>query len=321
MAKDNSLLVAGLDRLPKAVSGKVKNEFNYQATVLKYFNTFYELYSTTFKWNRLPSYMYQEGADIYLENCLTINGRCLFFYDDILDKYLLYHYTGNQLNFYNYPLTFTVSNPTGYSRTGITRDQAVEIFNSPYRTAENMNIYLFAEMLAYIDNLIWLNLQSQKMPYVILCTDNQRQTMANFMAKVNSLESTVFGTKELDLDSIKILETKAEFLGLSLYELKDKYFKEALRYCGIGTTESKKERLIVNEQIDVEAEANSLLLTRLKTRQKAAEDINEKFGLDIEVTVREDLNIRMEMLTNEDYSDLMTLFRKGEGDESIHNEN
>ena len=70
-------------KIPIPNMSKTENEFDFRNTMINYYNILYELFTTTFKWEGLPDYMYEEGADLYLENALTINGKVLFFKDDM----------------------------------------------------------------------------------------------------------------------------------------------------------------------------------------------------------------------------------------------
>lgn len=284
--------------IPKAE--KFKNEFDYESSCLMYYNIMYELYSTTFKWLRLPDYMYEEGADVYCENYLTLGGKVLFFEDKDLDRFFLYKYTGYGINFYGFPRAFQVSNPIGYSKK-IERGNAVEIFNSPYRTPENTTIRNFAEKLATCDMILMLNLHSQKMPYLISTTQESGLSSKNFMNKLNTYEPNIFVDKDFDLDAIKVFQTKSDFIAPQVYALKNNIWQEFLRMAGIAGINGKAERVNVLEEQDSQAESNSFLTTRLATRKNACKLINERWGLDVDVEVRDDLKIRLDMLDLDNY--------------------
>lgn len=301
-------------KIPKANADQYKAILTYESCFNHYYNIFYELYSTTFKWVGLPDYMYQEGADMYLEQKLTTYGKVLFFYDDILDKYLLQTYTGYGLNFYQKSTEFQVSNPNGYSRK-FTRENAVEILNSPYYTPENNTIKQYASKLALIDMTIMLLLNTKKIPYIIKTTEGQRVSMINFMKQMDTFENRFFVDPEFDLDALKILDLKSPLYENDLYELKNRYFQEGLRYCGIGTTMDKKERVITSEQYSSNGESDALLYTRLTSREHACEEINRKFGLDISVELRTDINNRIQFFNLGDLNYLEENNPEKEGDE------
>lgn len=290
-------------KIPIPAMGKIENEFDFRNTMINYYNILYELFTTTFKWEGLPDYMYEEGADLYLENALTINGRVLFFKDDVLNKYLLYTYTGQDINFYGRPLSYQVSNPAGYSKK-IDRENGVEIFNSPFRTPENNTISLFAEKLATCDMIMMINLHTQKMPFVISTTQGQELTTKNFLNKLNKYEPKIFVDKNFDLDSIKVFNLNPPFIASQIQQLKTSLWKEALCYCGITGVIDKAERVNVEEQNAFNGEANAWLMTRLKTREQAVENINKKFALNLKVNVRQDLNMRLEILNGQNSTNI-----------------
>lgn len=300
-------------KIPIPFSEKTLEQFNYRETAINYFNIIYELFTTTFKWEGLPEYMYEEGADLYLENALTINGKVLFFKDDVLNKYLLYTYTGQDINFYGRPISYQVSNPAGYSKK-FDRKNAVEIFNSPFRTPENVTIKLYAEKLATCDMILMLNLHTQKMPYLLSTTQGQELTTKNFLNKLNTYEPNIFVDKNFDMESIKVFNLNSPFVGPQIQIMKESLWSEILRYCGITGNIEKAERVNVEEQDAFNGEANAWIMTRLTTRQKAAKDINKKFGLNVKVSIRPDLSMRFNMLDSIKY--VNSYFGTGETDDN-----
>lgn len=279
-----------------------KSDFNYEETKLHYYNTIYELYSTTFRWDGLPQYMYDEKADIYIEKRLTDRGRVLFFYDDILDKYLSYTYTGQNIGWYGYWEKYYVSNPIGYTRW-LDKSNAVEIFNSPYFTAENIAIRKYADMLTICDMILLQNLNAQKIPYIITTTQNQETSIRNFLSKLDNWDPAIILSKDFELENIKILQTSPKYVGNDVITTKKAIWDEIFMYCGIGSNQGKMERVNVLESSLDSGPANASLLTRLTMREQAADEINRKFNLPVSVSVREDLKMRLDIIRNQNVVD------------------
>ena len=73
-------------------------------------------------------------------------------------------------------------------------------------------------------------------------------------------------------------------------EYKKQIWNEALTFLGINNImEEKKERLTENESNVNNELINMNLQSYLLTRKEACKQINEKFGLDVDVKVRSDL--------------------------------
>lgn len=74
-----------------------------------------------------------------------------------------------------------------------------------------------------------------------------------------------------------------------MYQLKTQYWNEALTYLGISNVNiQKKERLISDEAIRSAGGTIASRYSRLESRRKACEEINDMFGLNIEVDYRQD---------------------------------
>lgn len=264
--------------------------FDYAEESMKYYNILFELYATTFKWKNLPKEIVRDGGELYLEKCLCSQGRVLFFYDEVLKEYLVHSYAGYGLNFYNQPTQFEVSANNGY-HAHFTRENAVPIYNSPYYTGEINTIQTYANKLALCDMVNMVNVTNQKTPYLIRCTEGQRLTMENLFKQIFEFKSKIFADSEFSKDEIEVFELNAPYIAGDVYDLKSKYWQEALNFVGIGSGSQKKERVTVNEQMDSEGEKIAMIETRMTSRKMAAEQINDLFGLNIDVEVRKDLDV------------------------------
>lgn len=262
--------------------------FDFVSESVKYYNILFELYATTFKWENLPFEIIRDGGELYLEKGLCSSGQMLFFYDEILKEFLIQTYAGSGLNFYKQPTTFQVSAPNGYTKT-LTRENAVPIYNSPYFTNEINTIKSFSDKLALCDMTAMTNVQTQKFPYIIKCGEGQRLTLTNVFKQINEFQPKILVDDTFDDNSIQVFPLNSPFVAEQVYNLKEKYWQEALKYIGVGTGTVKKERVGLEEQLDAQGESNAMLATRLTSRQMAAEQINEKFGLNLKVSVRVDL--------------------------------
>ena len=94
----------------------------------------------------------------------------------------------------------------------------------------------------------------------------------------------IFGGKDLDINAIKTIDTGAPYVADKLYDLKLKYWNEALTYLGIPNVgDSKRERMITSEISSTMGGVNACRCSRLNERKEACERINKMFNLNIDV--------------------------------------
>ena len=114
-------------------------------------------------------------------------------------------------------------------------------------------------------------------------------------------EPFIFGDKSLDLDGVKVLNTNAPFIADKLQVLKRQIWNEALTYIGIENANSeKRERLVTDEVTSNLGGVYAQRLTRLNARKQACKQINDMFGLDIDVKFRSEIE---NVMTDDEYLD------------------
>jgi hypothetical protein len=102
----------------------------------------------------------------------------------------------------------------------------------------------------------------------------------------------IYGDKALNTSDLKVLKTDAPFVADKLYTLKTQIWNEALTYLGINNVNvTKKERLISDEVNRNQGGTMASRNSRLKMRQKACEEINNMFGLNVWVEFEEDTRV------------------------------
>lgn len=104
--------------------------------------------------------------------------------------------------------------------------------------------------------------------------------------------TVIFGSDTMlaDLNNINVLRTDAPFIADKTDILLHNILNEALSYMGYDNANQDKRERLVSEEVNAN---NGLIMgqrnERLILRQKAAEEINALFGLNVSVDVREDL--------------------------------
>ena len=253
-------------------------------TYLQYYNRLTELAISMFEWQNLPETVDQR----FLEMCLFSDGMCIFFQDEVLGYLSLQCMIGGKLNVYRIPMERRAYATNGYQRE-LDGTNSVIIFNNYLHTNSMLDVEMFSKRLYNLDRAIDVNANAQKTPVLIQCDESQRLTMKNLYKQYEGNEPFIFGSKGLDANGLKVLQTGAPYVSDKLYELKTQIWNEALTYLGISNINVvKKERMITDEVTRNQGGTVASRYSRLESRRQACRQINEMFGLNIWVDYRED---------------------------------
>ena len=253
-------------------------------TYLQYYNRLTELAISMFEWKNLPETIDQR----FLEMCLFCDGMCVFFQDEVLGYLSLQCMIGGKLNVYRIPMERRAYATNGYQRE-LDGTNSVIIFNNYLHTNSMLDVEMFSKRLYNLDRAIDVNANAQKTPVLIQCDESQRLTMKNLYKQYEGNEPFIFGSKGLDANGLKVLQTGAPYVADKLYELKTQIWNEALTYLGISNINVvKKERMITDEVTRNQGGTVASRYSRLESRRQACRQINKMFDLDIWVDYRED---------------------------------
>lgn len=266
-----------------------------------------------FKWKNLPNGINEK----WIERYLFSEGSCVFYKDPTIGFMVAkIGYTG-QLNYYDEPTTLRPY-ATNYLYENPKNDDMLEnnvdcviIRNNADCIPTFPTIQLYSADLTNIKRTIDTNISVQKTPTVVTCTDKQKLTFKQAIKQRDENEPVIYGDKNIDINSINVLNTSAPIVFDKLQIQKNNIWNECMTFLGINNANTdKRERLV-----DDEVQANNQLIkanedVMLKAREKACELINKMFGLNISVKRRTDLK----MANMEDNSDIDTNIDIEEGD-------
>lgn len=257
-------------------------------TYTQYVNRLTELSISMFRWDGLPDTVDER----YLELHLFLNGSMVYFKDDVIGDLCLDCMPHGQLDVYGNPiLRRAYSGYNNYNKL-LKYTDSVIIWNNLMRTNSVLDVRMFARRLYNLDRIIDVNANAQKTPVLVQGTEKQRLTLLNVYKEYDGNSPVIFGDTNIDLNSLKVLQTGAPYVSDKLYELKTQIWNEALTYLGISNVSfQKRERLISDEVIRSQGGTVASRYSRLTTRQKAAKEINKMFGTSISVDYREDFQV------------------------------
>lgn len=254
-------------------------------TYMQYLNRLTELSVSMFDWKNLPPTVDAR----YLELHLFETGSMVYFNDEVIGNLCLDCLPSGRLDVYGNPvLRRAYSKYNNYQKL-LKESNSVIIWNNYLHTNSVLEVKMFAKRLYNLDRIIDVNANAQKTPVLIQGTEQQRLTLKNLYKEFDGNSPFIFGDKNLDLNSLKCIQTGAPYVCDKLYNLKQMYWNEALTYLGINNNGAqKRERMLAIESSQAQGGTISSRYSRLQSRREAVEKINAMFGTNIEVNYRED---------------------------------
>lgn len=288
----------------------IANQLNNR-TYTDYFYRLMLIARSLFKWEGLPN-----GIDEkWIEKYLFYEGTCVFYKDPNLGFMVTKWSTQETLNAYDEPTTIRpyATNTMELNNGELldNNENCVIIRNNDDMIPTFPTIQLYSADLTNIKRTIDTNISVQKTPTVVTCTDKQKLTFKQAIKQRDENEPVIYGDKNIDINSINVLNTSAPIVFDKLQIQKNNIWNECMTFLGINNANTdKRERLV-----DDEVQANNQLIkanedVMLKAREKACELINNMFGLNISVKRRTDLK----MANMEDNDDIKTDIDIEEGD-------
>ena len=289
--------------IPAGLRGNARqreNDYLNDETYLSYMWRLYDLAVSVFEWKNLPKGV---NARVF-ERWLLANGYCLFAYDEALkddpsqrspEGYAMLRMTGNgPFDIYNIPKerwAYTVDPNHATMKFDITN--SVICFNDNLGIPTFLQLDLYAKMLWQCERVVYTNIAQQKTPRIVKCTEKQMLSMQNLFAQVDGFMPTAWADKDLDLTGVEVLDTASPFVAKDIQIVKHQIWNEALTYLGIENTNTdKKERMVSDEVLGNMGDVEAQRFTRLNSRKQFCEEVNEMFGLDIDVDFRSGMYIR-----------------------------
>lgn len=257
-------------------------------TYVDYLNRLRLIATSLFTWDKLDDYA-GIGASRFLEQSLYENGRACFVLDEELGFLALKVNPDDKLNVYNLP-TKVLAWSIGYNKK-FDFDDIVYIMNNELQLPTADTIQLFAYRLYETERTIDTNLIAQKTPVLIEGDTKTILTLKNVYMQYSGNTPFIFGNKQFDISNkLNVLKTDAPYLIDKLELHKHEIWNEVMTFLGIDNANTdKKERLITNEVESNKEIIKYYLNCFYKTRKKACDEINEKYGLDISIKLNKDV--------------------------------
>lgn len=235
------------------------------------------------KWEGLKEHNIKER---YVEQYLFYNGFCIFFEDPELG-FMCLPGAGKGVNVYG-DYTSYVARGHNYSRE-IPATECVVIENNKLRLPTHKAVFFFVSRLYELTRTMDVNVRQLKLQSLFSATDKNILTVKKIVDEIekNNWAIITDSTSINAEDIVKAIPTGVKCLTPELTDRYNAVMNEALTYFGINNSNTdKRERLITDE-----ANANNQFIDScaemfLESRQRACEEIREKFGIEISVDLR-----------------------------------
>ncbi len=238
-----------------------------------------------FSWKNLPNNM----DDRWIEKYLFTNGKCIFYKDPVMGEMVAGFGQMSSINCYGDPTKVYPVAPN-YTYDGeqlINGENCYVIRNNDLMLPTFPTVRMYAFKLTNIDRAIDINIEAQKSPILVRCTDKQRLSLKNAINQRRDNEPVIYADNSFDKDMITTLDLNPPLVFPDLQVQKHMVLNEVFTDLGINNANmDKRERMVANE---VEANNEQVKASEdvmLKVRQEACKQINRIFGTNISVERR-----------------------------------
>ena len=238
-----------------------------------------------FEWKNLPNGLDEK----WIERFLFTDGACIFYKDPTKGLMVAKMGLRGNLNYYSEPTGLFPIAPN-YVYDGpelVNNENAVIIRNNDEMIPTFPTIEIYAYKLANIDRTIDVNIQNQKTPLIVQCTDKQKLSLKQAINQRNENEFVIYGDKNLDLSNVNVLKTESPIVFDKLQIQKNHVWNECMTFLGVNNANmDKRERLVADEVGANDEQVKACEDVMLKAREHACKLINDMFGTNIEVKRR-----------------------------------
>ena len=262
-----------------------------------YFNKYRQLLLSMFVWEGLP-----DGISArFIEEKLFDLGQVIFFKSKEMGFYVVSCATQIGFNCYGEPTSYRAYSIDGSINEIVHADDCIPIWNDIFRSGNADKVHFFAKRLSNIEKTIDVNLEQLKQPYIVACPEGQKISVEQFFKKKTNGEPYIFVSDDFNtMNSITVLQTGVQNYTKDLQDLKHLKESEALTTFGINNVNiAKRERLVSGEAEQNDEQIAINKNSMYQARINAVKQINEKFGLEISVSIDNSIIERWESEGNE----------------------
>lgn len=254
-----------------------------------YFNYFYNIYITRFKWKNLPD----EILPSAIEELLFWNGRAIFLREGgPYGFYAVMKYAGyGQQDIYGFSnerigMAKQYFEFRGKSDSVLLRDNYTD-----YPAART--IRMFAASLAEMRVTRDLNLRAQRTPFVTYGTTNKTKSFNNIFRMIDDgIPYIQLDREQFTPEDLQVLDVNAPVVFPAIENEMRVEIVNCLAMLGIfAVYDAKKERLTANESAGNIGEIEMNRNGSSELRKRSCEQINRVFGLNVDVEFNSEIEL------------------------------
>lgn len=283
----------------KMINSQISNFKTYSM----YFRQMETLAENVFEFKNLPDFI-----DVsYLNRILLRKGAIAFFYDKDLESLLALPFNNRgTYDCYGRPTLIEVYGQNGY-RLELKKGEFVIMYDNNGKYPLYLDICQMAERIALCVRTQDVNIKQQRTPRIFLVPKEQELTIKNMVDEIDSMQENIIGYDGAEIKTLDKLESPAPYVSDKIDEHLDKLWAEFYRLIGVANLqEQKRERVIVDEMSASQGGTIASRFSRFEPRKRAIEEINKKWGLDLQVQYYdgEPTTIEEKEGSDEDVSDI-----------------
>ena len=259
----------------------INSQLTNMKTYLMYRQEMLTLAENVFEFKNLPEFI-----DVsYLNKTLLRNGSIAFFKDEVLGLIALpYDVIGN-FDIYGRPVTIMARAANGTYYKKLTRDEFVIMYDNNGRYPIFLDICQMAERIALSKRTIDVNIVQQRTPRIWKTSQDKKRTLQDMLSNIDGMEENIATYESIDIDDMNVVLAPAPFVADKIDLHLDKEWSEFYRLIGVANlVEQKKERMIRDEMSASQGGTIASRFSRFEPRKRAIDEINKKFGTNIEVS-------------------------------------
>lgn len=248
-----------------------------------------ELCVGRFHWKNLPP-----EIDVrYMELSLYYQGLSVFYFNHKLGKYFSMRAAASgYVNAIDQPTSFTVLANTGTYDPDtvpvgkrIAAAHCVPIWCNALRVPDWDIVKIYASKLANIDRTIEINTENARISKVLVSDENTKLSILNFNRQHDIGANVIQVTSNSVMDAVQSLDLEIDPDGIEkLHIVRTRLWNELMGLLGLdNANQDKKERLVASEVEANDEQVTAMKRVAINQRKYAAEQINRKYGLKVEV--------------------------------------
>jgi len=240
-----------------------------------------EMCMNRFEWKGLPDSVNPR----FLELEIFYRGMCVYYHDKLTGQDVVAQGANvGYMNAFDEPTSFTVIG-SDRSPLELSVKKAVPIYANYLRTPETDVVEMYAMKIAKFDRTIEITGDNMRQPKIVKAKENQRLTMSNLNRMHEEGQGVIYVSDTLNLDDVDVLDLGVPSGYLSdLQTARTRLWNECMGLLGINhANQDKKERLVSSEVGANDEQVDAMKNVALNSRQRAAKQINDMFGLNVSV--------------------------------------